>query len=240
LRRSLLCGAFSLGAAFALGGTNSWAQAGASSPPSGPATAAPAAPANSAQEISTRDETPTFKVRVNLVLVRVVVRDDKGNAVGNLQKEDFQLFDKGKPQIIKQFSVERASPPRRDEAISPTTSAPGETSGTPVPPPVPERYVAYVFDDIHIAFGDLVRVREAALRHLASLPPTDRVAIVTTSGLGNINFTDDHARMEEALRRCSRGRALRTATFRTVRRSALTRPRRSWTQGSATLARARA
>ena len=42
----------------------------------------------------------TFKTETNLVLVPVVVRDANGNAVGNLRKEDFQVFDKGKPQVI--------------------------------------------------------------------------------------------------------------------------------------------
>jgi VWFA-related protein len=57
--------------------------------------------------MNSRDEPTTFKVNVRLVLVRVVARDAKGHAVGNLHKEDFQLFDKGKPQVISQFSVEQ-------------------------------------------------------------------------------------------------------------------------------------
>jgi VWFA-related protein len=186
-------GAFFLGAAF----TNGWAQAGASPPPSGPAAAAPAAAANSAQEISTHDETPTFRVKVNLVLVRVVVRDDKGNAVGNLRKEDFQLLDNGKPQVIQQFTVEQAAKPAAAPAKPP---APTEQNAEELPPPVvPNHYVAYVFDDIHLAFEDLARVRDAATRHLATLAPTDRAAIFTTSGQGNLDFSDDHAKLKAAL-----------------------------------------
>ena len=41
-------------------------------------------------------------------MVPVVVRDGKGKAIGTLQKEDFQLFDKGKPQVISKFSIEKA------------------------------------------------------------------------------------------------------------------------------------
>src|ERR1700682_519037 len=43
-------------------------------------------------ELATRDTSATFKVRVNLVQVRVVVRDAGGAPVENLQKEDFELF----------------------------------------------------------------------------------------------------------------------------------------------------
>src|SRR5215475_1429851 len=47
---------------------------------------------SSSEEVSSRDTPPTFKVRVNLVLVRAVVRDANGNVISNLKKEDFQLF----------------------------------------------------------------------------------------------------------------------------------------------------
>ena len=57
-------------------------------------------------ELVSQDSPPTFKVRVNLVLVRVVVRDNKGKVVPNLRREDFQLFDNRKPQAITYFSTE--------------------------------------------------------------------------------------------------------------------------------------
>jgi len=57
------------------------------------------------QEMAPHDEVTTFKVNVKLVEVRVVVRDSKGHALGNLHKEDFQILDKGKPQLITQFAV---------------------------------------------------------------------------------------------------------------------------------------
>src|SRR5208337_353782 len=59
------------------------------------------------EELVSHDEPTTFKVNVKLVVVRAVVRDSQGRAVGNLQKEDFQVFDKGKPQVITQFEVEQ-------------------------------------------------------------------------------------------------------------------------------------
>ena len=58
--------------------------------------------------MSSHDAPATFSTKVNLVMVPVVVRDGKGKAIGTLQKEDFQLFDKGKPQVISRFSVEKA------------------------------------------------------------------------------------------------------------------------------------
>ena len=62
-------------------------------------------------EMSSKDEPATFRSRVNLVMVPVVVRDKQGRAIGNLRQEDFQLFDRGKPQVISRFSVERPGIP---------------------------------------------------------------------------------------------------------------------------------
>src|SRR5271169_4003931 len=90
--------------------------------------AKPQAPAsNDNAEVSSRDTAPTFRVRVNLVLVRVVVRDQEGHVVPNLKKEDFQLTDNRKPQIISTFSVE--TPESR--VIATTTGADAEASADP-------------------------------------------------------------------------------------------------------------
>src|SRR5947209_3574924 len=105
-------------------------------------------PPQTTAELSSHEEPATFKARVNLVSVPVVVRDAQGHAIGNLNKDDFQLFDKGKLQIITRFSVER-----RDHMPPPQ---PVQADGQPPaePPPsqagIPEHYVAYLFDDVHL------------------------------------------------------------------------------------------
>lgn len=65
---------------------------------------------------STGNQTPYhLKVTSNLVVVRVVVRDAQNKPIESLQKEDFKLFDRGKPQSITQFAVEMhlPNPPAR-------------------------------------------------------------------------------------------------------------------------------
>jgi len=171
----------------------------------------PAPPATAATqpsaELASHDEPATFKVNVKLVVVRAVVRDSKGNAVGTLHKEDFEIFDKGKPQVITQFEVEQpgdlTAKARQNSEENANDGIPGEppSSSPASTPAIPERFVAYLFDDVHLEFGDLARVREAAEHHFSTLRPTDRAAIFTTSGQTILDFTDDHGKLHETLLR---------------------------------------
>src|SRR5438105_3493687 len=158
-------------------------------PPAATPTSAPANP--NAPETGTRDEPATFKARVNLVMVTVVVRDKQGHAVGGLHQEDFQLFDKSKAQVITKFSIEKSGA-RFKPVASPDDKSDKADQGLPAD--APERFLAYLFDDIHLNPGDLMRVRNAAGHHMETLGPTERAAIFTTSGQTELEFTDDRAK----------------------------------------------
>jgi VWFA-related protein len=154
--------------------------------------------------MSSHDAPATFSTKVNLVMVPVVVRDAKGKAIGTLQKGDFQLFDKGKPQVISKFSVEKAG-----EAVIPAEvatddaaleNAAAATAAAKAPAPIAQRFVIYLFDDVHTSTADLIQVRNAADRHLTeTLDATTRAAIFTSSGQGSLDFTDDRVKLHEAL-----------------------------------------
>jgi len=163
-----------------------------------------------APEITSRDTPTTFSSKVNLVMVPVVVRDAKGKAIGTLKKEDFQLFDKGKPQTIARFAIEKS-----DGRVVPmeVTADPGAEKAPEGPPPA-SRFTAYLFDDMHTSFGDLAQARVAAAKHLATaLKGADRAAIFTTSGQNALDFTDDREKLEETMNRITpRSRLLHTGT----------------------------
>jgi VWFA-related protein len=55
-------------------------------------------------------QTPTFKTGVNLVSVSAVVRDGKGRVVRNLQRKDFEIFEKGKSRPILEFKASDQGP----------------------------------------------------------------------------------------------------------------------------------
>jgi VWFA-related protein len=58
------------------------------------------------------DQTPvtTFKANVDLVQLFFNVKDKKGGLIANLPKENFEIFEDGKPQTIKYFTPESNLP----------------------------------------------------------------------------------------------------------------------------------
>jgi VWFA-related protein len=149
-------------------------------------------------EVTSRDEAPTFQSSVNLVRVPVVVRDKAGHPVGGLHQNDFHLNDLGKPQEIAQFALEGSAVAKPAER---QTRA--ELTGEPAAgakPVVPTRFVAFVFDDVHLTVEDLGNVRVAALKHIEQgIPPQERVGILTLSGNLALEFTNDVAKFRETL-----------------------------------------
>ena len=163
---------------------------------------APTAPSNSldsAQEVSTRDSPSPFSVRVNLVPIRVIVRDAHGLAVPDLHQGDFRVFEDGKLQLISHFSVETPAPTAQPAAET-NSSHPAESEKAPATLVQPSRFVALLFDDVHLPFGDLARIRNIADDYVKnSFQPSDRFAILTISGQSQTDFTDDRAKLHEAL-----------------------------------------
>lgn len=179
----------------------------APAPPAPDSAAAPTAPAAEAQansdaaEMTSEESSVPLRVIVNLVPVRVIVRDAKGKAVTTLRKDDFQLFQDGKPQLISNFSVVLPSPATpavaADNSASATGKPPAPAASGFVPP---SRFVALLFDDAHLNIQDAMQARIAATKYLdASLGPTDRAAVFTISGQFQMDFTDDRAKLRASL-----------------------------------------
>jgi VWFA-related protein len=171
----------------------------------------------STPEINTRTSTVPLESRANLVPVRVVVHDASGHAVENLQKDDFQLKQDGKLQFITHFSV--VTPGSADKQVArgeaiplppdPTSySLTDSTAGDATKPgpaaagslTIPTRFVALLFDDTHLETGDLLRTKVAALRFIdSSVKPNERLAVYTISGHNQVDFTDDHVKIRDAI-----------------------------------------
>jgi VWFA-related protein len=184
-------------------GTPSAGQTSATPAADRPATAAPATDEAKATEpkteLSSKDTDTTFKLRVNLVQVKAVVRDHNGKLVRDLKREDFQVFDQGKLQVITTFGVETPETRKKrvEAALKTQQGAEEESAGEKVA--LPERFVALVFDDIHLHMEDAVFVRKSAKQLIDGMTPTDRIGIFGTSGQVGLEYTNDKAALEKML-----------------------------------------
>ena len=146
-----------------------------------------------------------IQVGVNSVLVPVVVRDAQGRAVGDLTQKDFLLFDQDKPRAISGFTMQRRTAEQAGAPSSEHKSVPYVLS---VPPPatvaaVPERFIVFLFDDLHFDPGELLRVKKVATRMLGeTLGVSDMAAVVTTSGASS-GLTHDPKVLQVAVEKLS-------------------------------------
>lgn len=142
----------------------------------------------------TSQENPNITLRVhsNLVQVRVVIRDKDNKPVENLTRDDFEVYDRGKPQTISTFAVE-SSNTKENTAIHPV---PGGliTSGT-----LPKRFVALVFDDTDMSLQQSLQIRNASQLFVRGATSTDRIGIFSTSGQVTQDFTSDADKIQGAI-----------------------------------------
>jgi VWFA-related protein len=153
--------------------------------------------AQQARDTPSQNGTYTFTRDVNVVLVPVVVRDKQDRAVGGLKKESFQIFDNGKPQTISGFSIQKHEGIESDTR---TVQQAGAPSAIPPPTLPPNRFIVFLFDDLHLSIGDLAQAKRAGAHMLAmSLAPTDMAGVVSMSGNVNSGLTTDRAQLGAAI-----------------------------------------
>jgi VWFA-related protein len=149
--------------------------------------------------IRTHSYTPPSTVlhaESNLVETGLTVRDSIGRAVAGLHAADFEVLDNGVPQQITAFSELRSDG-------KPTALASGNPSETVPPasaPPAEPKFVTFFFDDFHMANGEMLFVKKAAHAFIdKGINPGDKMSIITTSGQGDLDFTDDAKLFAERL-----------------------------------------
>jgi VWFA-related protein len=142
----------------------------------------------------------TFRVEVNFVELDAVVTDAQGNFVRGLTKDDFEVIEAGKPQIITAFSlvdlpVRKADPPlSRVSPVEPDVQSNLEDFNG--------RVILIVLDDLQTDFRRSVRVRAAASQFVRRFVGANDLVAVLHTGSGakaGQEFTSSHARLLAAI-----------------------------------------
>ena len=133
---------------------------------------------------------PVIRVTTELIEVRVVVTDKKGQPVTDLTRDDFILLENKRPQEISLFSAVRVGESRGAES-SVTDRRPSRVAANRVAdvtgPRVqaigkPARTVMIFVDNLHISVSNLVRLKKDLNRFIdESLTDEDLVALTTTA-----------------------------------------------------------
>jgi VWFA-related protein len=134
---------------------------------------------------------PTFRSRVDSVVVDVNVTDRRGNPVTDLTTADFEVRESGKPQTIETFQLVQTDDGRTDPAaqrdILSMEDQRRETARTA------NRLFVIYLDDYHVRFGNSVGVRDALARFVAGLSPHDLVALIAPlQPPSALTFTRNH------------------------------------------------
>src|SRR4051812_37301384 len=124
---------------------------------------------------------PTFKAQVEYVEVDAVVTDDQGNFVRNLKRDDFQLFEDGKPQNISTFLVVDIPVERYERPLF--AEQPIEPDVKSNERPFDGRVYVLILDDLHVDATRTARVRQYARQFIErNLGANDLMAVISTGG----------------------------------------------------------
>jgi VWFA-related protein len=155
----------------------------------------------------------TFQVEVNYVDVDVVVTDEQGRFVTGLAREDFAVFEDGKPQKIDTFSLVDIPVEKPDEIVVEGRTVPTDTRTNRKP--FDGRVYVIVLDDLDVSAMRSAPVRDAARKFVREhMAANDLGAVVYTSGRSDAaqEFTTDRDLLIRAIDKFQ-GRRMRSLSL---------------------------
>jgi VWFA-related protein len=143
---------------------------------------------------------------VDLVTNTVIVRDDKGQFVANLGKNDFDVFEDGVKQELITFVLTHGGRVLNDVSAPP----PPVQEGILLPPPRPTndasgRIFMIFVDDLHMDFRNTGRIRDLFKKISKELVHDGDMFGIVSTGPSSIaiDMTYDRKRLDEAINKIS-------------------------------------
>ncbi len=173
-------------------------QPGQPQPP--PAQQPPAQQPPAQQPPPPQPQQPVFRAGINFVRVDVIVTDDKGNPVTNLDQKDFEVLEDGVPQTVQTFrlvDIPNTPPPDAEPPHEIRNEYDQEREATR--PDV--RLFVIMLDDYHVRRGASMRVKEPLIRFVQQdLSPLDLVAVMyPLTPLDALQFTHNRDSIVSAI-----------------------------------------
>jgi len=140
---------------------------------------------------------PTIKVETRVVLLDVVVTDNKGEAVSGLIDKDFQILEEGKPQSISSFEEHKTAQPVQIKVpqmpANVFTNFPTTKSADSVN--------VLLLDLLNTQPSDQAFARQQVIKYLETVQPGARIAIFALGSQLRIvrGFTTDFSGLSAAL-----------------------------------------
>jgi Ca-activated chloride channel homolog len=130
---------------------------------------------------------PTFKVKVDMVVLSFQITDSKGHYVNGLKPKDFRILEDGIPQKLNTFS-EGDQPPMlvaADGSLKPVTVTEDAVAGSETPEARAETLVGtsvfVLFDTSNYMYRGFVYASDAIADFIRGLDRSDSVAVYTYS-----------------------------------------------------------
>jgi VWFA-related protein len=141
--------------------------------------------------------TPTFKSKVRVVLVDVVVTNGKGDPVPDLHQDDFQVLEDGQPQKIASFEEHQGAAPT---FVKLPPMGPNEFTNFPTTAAADSVNVI-LLDALNTTNANQIFVRAQMIKYLKDMKPGPRLAVFTLGSRLRMlqGFTTDPAALLAAL-----------------------------------------
>jgi VWFA-related protein len=151
-----------------------------------------------AQTIADTSAQPMFNTTTREVVVDVVVTEGKGEAVKGLRKDQFQVFEDGKPQSLSFFEEHVARTRPAGSLPTPPKMPPNVYTNVP-PAPLDDAVNVLLLDSLNTPPQMEAYARNEVLGYLNNVKPGTRLAIVTLNAKLSFvqGFTTDAALLRE-------------------------------------------